>query len=100
MTIGASIFCLVAGAILTFAVETDSTEGININNVGVILMIAGVVGLVAYAIIWGPRTRRVASPTVVVDDRRVVQPVVQQPVVQERVVQTSTPVVERRVYGS
>jgi hypothetical protein len=108
MTIGASVFCLVAGAILTFAVETDSTEGINVNNVGIILMVVGVIGLIAYAMIWGPRTRRVAPTLQVVDDRRVVQPVVQQPVVQQRVVReqvvqpvaTTTPVVERRVYES
>lgn len=108
MTIGASVFCLVAGAILTFAVETDSTEGINVNNVGIILMVVGVLGLIAYAVIWGPRTRRVAAPLQVVEDRRIAQPVVEQPVVQQRVVReqvvqpvvSSTPVVERRVYES
>ena len=44
MSIGASIFLLVIGAILTFAVNV-TTEGFNINTVGIILMIAGVVGL-------------------------------------------------------
>jgi hypothetical protein len=92
--IGASIFCLVTGAILTFAVETDSTEGVNINNVGIILMIAGVIGLVVYLVVWAPRRRRVvAQPTVV--ERQVVQPVVQQRVVAQP---ADAPVVERRVY--
>lgn len=58
MGIGASVFLIAAGALMTFAVETDSAEGFNINNAGVILMIIGVVGLVASAIIFGPRTRR------------------------------------------
>ena len=44
MSIGASIFLLVIGAILTFAVNV-TTEGFNINTVGIILMVAGVVGL-------------------------------------------------------
>ena len=58
MGIGASVFLIAAGALMTFAVETDSTQGFNVNNAGVILMIIGLVGLVASAIIWGPRTRR------------------------------------------
>ena len=44
MSIGASLFLLVIGAILTFAVDV-TTEGFNINTVGIILMIAGVIGL-------------------------------------------------------
>lgn len=58
MGIGVSIFLLAAGAIMTFAVETDSAEGFNINNAGVILMIVGAVGMIASLVIWGPRTRR------------------------------------------
>ena len=46
MGIGVSVFLLAAGAILSFAIETDSTEGLNINTVGIILMIAGAIGLV------------------------------------------------------
>lgn len=44
MTIGASIFLIAVGAILKFAVTT-SVAGISIQTVGVILMIAGAVGL-------------------------------------------------------
>ena len=57
MGIGVSVFLMAAGAIMTFAIETESTEGININTVGIILMIVGVVGLVASLIIFGPRGR-------------------------------------------
>ena len=44
MSIGASIFLIAAGAILRFAV-TVSVSGVDITVVGLILMIAGVIGL-------------------------------------------------------
>ena len=45
MTIGASIFLIAVGAILKYAVDV-TVSGIEIQTVGLILMIAGVVGLV------------------------------------------------------
>lgn len=59
MGIGTSIIVMAIGAILTFAVETDSTEGFNVNSIGIILMIAGLVGLLVTLFIWGPRRREV-----------------------------------------
>jgi Domain of unknown function (DUF6458) len=44
MTIGAAIFLVAAGAILRYAVE-DSIEGVDLATVGLILMIAGAIGL-------------------------------------------------------
>jgi hypothetical protein len=44
MGIGTSIFLLAVGAILKFAV-TDAIAGIELATVGVILMIAGILGL-------------------------------------------------------
>jgi hypothetical protein len=44
MTIGASIFLIAVGAILKYAV-TATIAGVEIQTVGLILMIAGVVGL-------------------------------------------------------
>jgi Domain of unknown function (DUF6458) len=49
--IGVSVFLMAIGAILTFAVEA-SADGININTVGIILMIAGAVGLLASLLFW------------------------------------------------
>jgi predicted membrane channel-forming protein YqfA (hemolysin III family) len=69
MSIGASIFLLVIGAILTFAVSVD-TEGFNLNTVGVILMIAGVIGLLLSLLFWSsfsPYRRR--STTAYPEDR-------------------------------
>ena len=51
MGIGTSIFLLAVGAILRYAVEVDA-DGVNLHTVGVILMIAGVVGLVMSLIFW------------------------------------------------
>ena len=56
MGIGASIFLLVVGAILTFAVDLN-VGGVDLDVVGWILMIGGVVGLIFTALIWGPRQR-------------------------------------------
>jgi predicted membrane channel-forming protein YqfA (hemolysin III family) len=76
MSIGASIFLLVIGAILTFAVNV-SAEGFNINTVGIILMVAGVVGLLLSLLFWSsfsPYRRRasVAHPEErVVEERRI-----------------------------
>ncbi|WP_020523695.1 DUF6458 family protein [Catelliglobosispora koreensis] len=56
MGIGASIFLIALGAILTFALDF-SVGGIDIDVVGWILMAAGVIGLVFTTLIWGPRRR-------------------------------------------
>jgi predicted membrane channel-forming protein YqfA (hemolysin III family) len=75
MSIGASIFLLVIGAILTFAVNV-TTEGFNINTVGIILMVAGVVGLLLSLLFWSsfsPYRRRstVLPEERVVEERRI-----------------------------
>jgi hypothetical protein len=51
MGIGVSLILIAAGAILTWAVET-SVSGLDINAVGVILMIVGLVGLVLSLLFW------------------------------------------------
>jgi hypothetical protein len=45
MRIGSSLVLIAVGAILKFAISW-STSGINLSNVGVILMVVGVAGLV------------------------------------------------------
>jgi hypothetical protein len=44
MTIGSSIFLIAVGAILRYAV-TATVSGISIQTIGLILMLAGIVGL-------------------------------------------------------
>ncbi len=57
MGIGVSIFLLALGAILTFAVQA-SISGLDIQVIGVILMAAGLLGIVLFLAVFGPRTRR------------------------------------------
>lgn len=64
MTIGASIFLIAVGAILKYAV-TATVAGIEIQTVGLILMIAGIVGLVISLFLLTQTERR---RTVVYDD--------------------------------
>ena len=56
MRIGASLFLIAVGAILKFAV-TEHVNGINLQAVGVILMIIGIIGLVFELVMWGTRRR-------------------------------------------
>jgi hypothetical protein len=51
MGIGVSIFLIAVGAILAFAVEVN-TSGINLDTIGVILMIVGGIGLLASLLFW------------------------------------------------
>ena len=51
MGIGVSIILIAVGAILTWAVNA-SVSGLELNTIGVILMIVGVIGLVLSMIFW------------------------------------------------
>jgi small-conductance mechanosensitive channel len=51
LSLGASIFLLVVGAVLYFAVDV-TTSGFSINTVGIILMVAGALGLVLSLLFW------------------------------------------------
>ena len=63
MTIGVSILVMAVGAILKFAVA-DNIEDIDLQAVGVILMIAGAIGLVAGLIMAAMQRRAVVHTTV------------------------------------
>ena len=57
MTIGASIFLIAVGAILTFAINVSS-NALNVHTIGVILMIAGAVGLLLSLFFWTTASNR------------------------------------------
>lgn len=57
MGIGGSIFLIAVGAILKFAVTVHNPHGFNIGTAGVILMIAGAVGLLI-SLAWLASRRR------------------------------------------
>lgn len=74
MTIGAGIFLIAVGAILKFATNIH-IQGISVDTIGVILMIAGAVGLILgifQELIWS-RRRRVAPGEPAVEERREVR---------------------------
>jgi len=62
MGIGINIFLIAAGAVLTFAVDA-TLAGLDIKVVGVILMIAGAVGLILTLLVFAPRRRRTVTET-------------------------------------
>lgn len=65
MTIGTSIFVIAVGAILRYAIN-DEVESIDLETVGLILMIAGAVGLVLGLFLYAQGRR---SGDVVVERR-------------------------------
>ena len=85
MGLGVSLILIAVGAILTWAVDAH-VSGLNVNAVGVILMIVGLIGgvfsLAFWSSWWGPgyfgryatagpatvRRRRVAAPAAVVEE--------------------------------
>ena len=70
MTIAAAIFLIAVGAILKFATNFH-VEGVSVDTVGLILMIAGAVGLVLsffQEAIWTRRRR--PDEVAAVDERR------------------------------
>jgi hypothetical protein len=77
MGITGSLFLLAIGAILAFAVEIDA-EGIDLNTVGVILMVVGIIGALMSMMFWsswggwGNRRETVIHDRDVVRDREVV----------------------------
>jgi hypothetical protein len=70
MGLGVSIFLIAVGAILTWAVNA-TVSGLELNTIGVILMVVGILGLLLSLIFWsswggvGGTTRR---RTTYVDD--------------------------------
>ncbi len=81
MSIGVGIFLMVLGAILAFAVETD-VPGVNVNSLGVILLLIGLVAVLYSLLFWSSLTpwgrRRVVAR------RRLVDPDAPVEVIEER----------------
>ncbi len=71
MGIGVSVFLLAVGAILAFAVDV-SVQGLDLDTVGVILMIVGAIGLLLSALFlssFSPYGRGAGRETVVREER-------------------------------
>jgi hypothetical protein len=72
MGIGLSIFLIAVGAIITFAVNVV-VSGLNLNAVGVILMVVGGIGLVWSLVVATSARGWRSSSTTVIEDRPVVR---------------------------
>ncbi len=75
MSLGVSIFLLVVGAVLYFAVDV-TTSGFSIDTVGIILMVAGALGLMLSLLLWSSfspyrRGDTVVGGDTVVEERHV-----------------------------
>jgi len=67
---GVSLFFIAIGAILAFAIDTN-TEGFNLDAIGVILVVIGLIGLLWSLVLaddWRPRRRRTYDDVVVDED--------------------------------
>jgi hypothetical protein len=56
MGIGGGLFLVAVGAVLTWGVNA-TVSGININTIGIILMVVGVVGVFLDLLLFAPRRR-------------------------------------------
>jgi uncharacterized YccA/Bax inhibitor family protein len=72
MGIGVSLLLIAIGAILTWAVSAD-VSGVDLNTVGVILMIVGAVGGLISLVFWSSWGGFGGRDTAVVDRERVVE---------------------------
>ena len=68
MGIGVSVFLLAVGAILAFAVDLEA-DGIDVETVGVILMIAGAIGLLVSLVLMSQLSHRRTGDTVIREER-------------------------------
>ena len=65
MSTGTCIALIAIGAILRFAVTAQRTHGVNVHVVGVIVLLAGVLGLLLSLLVWSPlnpNRRRTGRP--------------------------------------
>ena len=71
MTIGTSLLLIAVGAIMKYAV-TAHVNGINLQTVGVILMLVGILGLILsllYTFVWSDRAKARAAGGAGYDER-------------------------------
>jgi membrane protein implicated in regulation of membrane protease activity len=82
MGIGVGIFLMVLGAILAFAVETD-VPGINVNSLGIILLLIGLVAVLYSLLFWSNLTpwgrRRVTARRRLVGEEQPIEVVEERP---------------------
>jgi hypothetical protein len=71
MATGISLFFLAVGAILTFAIDTN-VSGVDLDTIGVILMVIGLLGMLFSLVLWDSWTPRRRDDDVAASHRDVV----------------------------
>ena len=66
MYIGSAIFLIALGAVLRWAVDWEP-KGFNVQTAGLVVFLAGILGLVITLVLWYTRRRRVSSGVTQVD---------------------------------
>ena len=69
MGIGVSIFLIAIGAILKYGVDQNAVSGVNLDTIGIILMIVGAIGLIWALIAMAATSRRAGRDTII--ERRI-----------------------------
>ena len=72
MGIGVGLFLIAVGAVLTFALGNDVFGTVNVDVVGIILMVVGLVGLVLSVMFWSSFSPSRRNERTVVRDREIV----------------------------
>ena len=70
MGIGLGIFLLVTGAILSFGIQPDAVDFVNLNTIGYILMAAGVLSLILGLVMNTQRTNTTHREVIDRNDER------------------------------
>ncbi len=65
------MFLIAVGAVLTFAIDVESSSGFNINTIGIILMVVGAIGLLVTMFVFGSHRDTGAGGTIVEERREV-----------------------------
>ena len=71
MGIGVGLFLIALGAILSFALGDDTLGSLNLDTVGIILMIVGAIGLLLSLLFWSSVAPFRREQRTVVRDREV-----------------------------
>jgi hypothetical protein len=72
MGIGISLFLLAAGAILNYGISVDDPSGVDLNTIGVILMVVGAIGVVLSTIFWSRLGFGATRRDTVVEERELI----------------------------
>ena len=69
VNIGISVFLIAVGAVMTFALDVNADGGVNIDTIGIILMVVGALGLLVSMTVLSSWSGRRGDTTVIREER-------------------------------